>query len=114
MLYVASHISLLEMETWSLILLYYNADISPAGLPPAHDMRNYVSRDEDRHGPQVVKEAKSIASEYDRYLKNSVCRKVLSCACFSVRHDHCANRFFFLCTSIQLFLVEVVCMVRLR
>lgn len=46
-------------------------DLSPSGLPPTHDMRNYLARDDDRLGPQVVKDTKSIGSEYDRYLQNA-------------------------------------------
>ena len=46
------------------------ADLPPSVMPSAHVMPNYLSQDDDRGGPRVVKDTKSIGSAYDRYLQN--------------------------------------------
>ncbi|KAK1404001.1 RNA-binding protein 2 [Heracleum sosnowskyi] len=45
-------------------------DLSPAGLPLAHDMHNYLAQDDDRLRPYTVKDTESIGSAYDHYLQN--------------------------------------------
>lgn len=46
-------------------------DLPQSGPPSAYEMQNYLARDNDRGGPGVVKDTKSIGSAYDRYLQNT-------------------------------------------
>ncbi|XVE95678.1 hypothetical protein REPUB_Repub02eG0119400 [Reevesia pubescens] len=43
----------------------------PSGLHPAHEMHNYLARDDDRGTHLSVKDTKSIGSAYDRYLQSA-------------------------------------------
>ena len=46
-------------------------DLPLSAMPSsAHVMHNYLAQDDDRGGPRVVKDTKSIGSAYDRYLQN--------------------------------------------
>jgi len=36
------------------------------------DVRNYLVRDDDRAGPEVAKDTKTLGSAYDRYLQSTV------------------------------------------
>ncbi|XP_057490440.1 RNA-binding protein 1-like [Actinidia eriantha] len=48
-------------------------DLPPSAMPSsAHVMHNYLAQDDDRGGPRVVKDTKSIGSAYDRYLQNQI------------------------------------------
>ncbi|XP_057469215.1 RNA-binding protein 2-like [Actinidia eriantha] len=47
-------------------------DLPPSMMPSAHVMPNYLAQDDDRGGPRVVKDTKSIGSAYDRYLQNQI------------------------------------------
>ncbi|XP_035541773.1 RNA-binding protein 2-like isoform X1 [Juglans regia] len=46
-------------------------ELAPSVLPSAHEMPNYLVRDDDRGGPHAVKDTKSIGSAYDRYLQSA-------------------------------------------
>ncbi|XP_059631624.1 RNA-binding protein 2-like [Cornus florida] len=46
-------------------------DLPPSGVPSAHEMHNYLARDDDHGGPRVVKDTQTIETAYDRYLKNA-------------------------------------------
>lgn len=46
-------------------------DLVPSGLPSGREMHNYLARDDDRSGPQTVKDTKTIGSAYDRYLQSA-------------------------------------------
>lgn len=54
------------------LFIILNADLSPAGLPLAHEMHNYLARDDDRLGSYSVKDTQTIGSAYDHYLQNGV------------------------------------------
>ncbi|XWS23574.1 hypothetical protein CRYUN_Cryun28dG0026600 [Craigia yunnanensis] len=46
-------------------------DAPPSELHPAHEMHNYLVRDDDRGGHLSVKDTKTIGSAYDRYLQSA-------------------------------------------
>ncbi|XP_022773360.1 RNA-binding protein 2-like isoform X3 [Durio zibethinus] len=46
-------------------------DAPPSGLHAAHEMHNYLARDDDRGGHLSVKDTKTIGSAYDRYLQSA-------------------------------------------
>ncbi|KAA8537879.1 hypothetical protein F0562_027541 [Nyssa sinensis] len=46
-------------------------DLPISGLPSAHEMHKYLARDDDRGGPRVVKDTKSMGSVYDHYLQSA-------------------------------------------
>ncbi|XWS21767.1 hypothetical protein CRYUN_Cryun30bG0082300 [Craigia yunnanensis] len=46
-------------------------DAPPSGLHPAHEMHNYLARDDDRGGHLSMKDTKTIGSAYDRYLQSA-------------------------------------------
>lgn len=45
-------------------------DIPPSGVSGGQQMHNYMARDDDRGGPQSLKDTRTIDSAYDRYLKS--------------------------------------------
>uniref|UniRef100_A0A5B6Z716 Putative Nucleotide binding,nucleic acid binding n=1 Tax=Davidia involucrata TaxID=16924 RepID=A0A5B6Z716_DAVIN len=46
-------------------------DLPISGLHSAHDMHNYLAQDDDRGGPRVVRDTKTIGSAYDHYLQTA-------------------------------------------
>ncbi|XVE60153.1 hypothetical protein DITRI_Ditri05aG0104800 [Diplodiscus trichospermus] len=53
-------------------MFYFNFIDAPlSGLHPAHEMHNYLTRDDDRGGHLSVKDTKTIGSAYDRYLQSA-------------------------------------------
>ncbi|XP_043690118.1 RNA-binding protein 2-like [Telopea speciosissima] len=46
-------------------------DLPPPMMPSGHEMLNYLPRDDDRGGPRVLKDTKTVGSAYDRYLRSA-------------------------------------------
>ncbi|KAJ4964699.1 hypothetical protein NE237_016548 [Protea cynaroides] len=46
-------------------------NLRPPMGPSGHEMLNYLPRDDDRGGPHVLKDTKTIGSAYDRYLHSA-------------------------------------------
>ncbi|XP_021285314.1 RNA-binding protein 2-like isoform X2 [Herrania umbratica] len=49
----------------------HDYDAPPSGLHAAHEMHNYLARDDDRGGHLSLKDTKTIGSAYDRYLQST-------------------------------------------
>lgn len=45
-------------------------DMPPSGMSGGQQMHSYLARDDDRGGPQSLKDTRTIDSAYDRYLKS--------------------------------------------
>nr|AFK44959.1 unknown [Lotus japonicus] len=45
-------------------------DMPASGLSSGNDINNYIVRDDDRTGPRMLRDTKTIGSTYDRYLQS--------------------------------------------
>lgn len=46
-------------------------DVAPSRMTLGHEMHNYLAPDDDRGGPRMLKDTKTLGSAYDRYLQSS-------------------------------------------